>query len=108
MSAVREASCGRCAAQAPALGCEVGLTNREAKILGDIVRGFGNSEIAFRQSVTINTVKTYIRSAYRKIGATSRAQAVSWGLQHGFDPNTQSEDIPASHNRAVPSLRGSP
>ena len=35
----------------------------------------------------INTVKTYIRTAYRKIGATRRAQAVVWGMKHGFEPN---------------------
>ena len=29
-------------------------------------------------------MKTYIRSAYRKIEAVSRAQAVAWGIQHGF------------------------
>ena len=28
--------------------------------------------------------KTDSRSAYRKIDAVSRAQAVAWGIQHGF------------------------
>jgi DNA-binding CsgD family transcriptional regulator len=31
-----------------------------------------------------NSVKSYIRSAYRRIGATSRSQAVLWGIEHGF------------------------
>lgn len=44
------------------------------------------AEIVRRQSVSLTTVKSYIRSTYRKIGVTSRAQAVSWGLQHGFEP----------------------
>ena len=31
-------------------------------------------------------MKTYVRTAYRKIGVTRRAQAVSWGMDHGFQP----------------------
>ena len=90
LSVIREAA-GRqtCSEHAPVLGVEAGLSTREAKILADVVRGFANTEIACRQSVSINTVKSYIRSTYRKIGVTSRAQAVSWGLQHGFDPQDQ-------------------
>ena len=30
-------------------------------------------------------MKTYIRSAYRKIGVSSRSQAVAWGLRNGLD-----------------------
>jgi len=33
----------------------------------------------------INSVKTYIRTAYRKIGVLRRSQAVGWALAHGFD-----------------------
>ena len=31
-----------------------------------------------------NSVKSYIRSAYRKMDVASRTQAVAWGVQHGF------------------------
>jgi DNA-binding CsgD family transcriptional regulator len=37
--------------------------------------------------LSINTVKTYIRSAYGKIGVTARPQAMRWGLDHGFQPD---------------------
>ena len=69
---------------APALGVDADLTERQVAILGDIVKGFANAEIAERQCISINTVKSYIRETYRKLGVTTRAQAVSWGLQHGF------------------------
>jgi DNA-binding NarL/FixJ family response regulator len=55
------------------------------QILGDIVKGFSNIEITQRRSLSINSVKSYIRATYRKLGVTSRSQAVSWGLQHGFE-----------------------
>ena len=32
-------------------------------------------------------MKTYIRSAYRKIEVTRRSQAVLWGVQNGFKPD---------------------
>ncbi len=50
-----------------------------------ITRGLTNDrEIARPAFLSINTVKTYIRTAYRKIGVETRAQAVAWGYQHGF------------------------
>ncbi|MDT7573859.1 MAG: hypothetical protein QOH17_192, partial [Pseudonocardiales bacterium] len=34
-----------------------------------------------------NTVKSYIRTTYRKIDVASRTQAVLWGVAHGFTPD---------------------
>lgn len=66
------------------LGHDVGLTPREIDVLTQITQGLSNQEIAQRSYLSINSVKTYIRSAYRRIGVSSRAQAVVWCLQHGF------------------------
>ena len=66
------------------LGTDVGLTEREAEVLAKIAEGHTNHEIAQQLYLSINSVKTYIRSAYRKIGAESRSQAVSWAIRHGF------------------------
>ena len=65
-------------------GQSLGLTQRESEVLTFITRGLSNEEIARRSFLSINTVKSYIRSAYRKIGVRSRAQAVGWGYRHGF------------------------
>lgn len=62
-----------------------GLSDREEEVLALIVAGLSNREIAERAYISINSVKTYIRSAYRKIGVTSRSQAVAWGLRNGVD-----------------------
>ena len=62
-----------------------GLSEREAEMLSFIVRGLTNREIAQRSYLSINTVKTYIRTAYQKIGAGSRSQAVAWGFRNGFE-----------------------
>jgi DNA-binding NarL/FixJ family response regulator len=68
-------------------GRREGLTDREAEVLALITQGRSNAEVAAVMYLSINTVKSYIRSAYRKIGATSRTQAVLWGVQHGFTPD---------------------
>ena len=69
-------------------GREAGLSPREAEILALITQGLSNQEIADRVYVSINSVKTYIRSAYRKIDVTKRTQAVIWGIDNGFRPDS--------------------
>jgi DNA-binding NarL/FixJ family response regulator len=73
------------------LGAEAGLSPRESEVLGLVVGGLSNQEIADACFLSINSVKTYIRSTYRKIGAASRAQAVAWGIQHGFPIDATSD-----------------
>jgi two-component system, NarL family, response regulator LiaR len=64
-----------------------GLTAREAEIIALITQGLSNQEIAKRSYLSINSVKTYIRTAYRKMEVASRSQAVLWGVKHGFQPD---------------------
>jgi DNA-binding NarL/FixJ family response regulator len=64
-----------------------GLTDRESEILALITQGMSNAEVADFTFLSPNTVKSYIRSIYRKIGAGSRTQAVLWGVEHGFTPD---------------------
>jgi DNA-binding NarL/FixJ family response regulator len=73
------------------LGAEVGLTSREVEVLTLIAQGRTNRDIAGTLYLSPNSIKTYVRTAYRKIGATSRSQAVGWAIRNGFpvdgDPN---------------------
>jgi DNA-binding NarL/FixJ family response regulator len=64
-----------------------GLTHREAEVIALITQGLSNQDIAARTFLSINSVKTYIRSAYRKMSVTTRSQAVLWGVSHGFRPD---------------------
>jgi DNA-binding NarL/FixJ family response regulator len=64
-----------------------GLTDRESEALALITQGKSNAELAGLMFISINTVKTYIRSTYRKIGVSNRTQAVLWGTDHGFRPD---------------------
>ncbi len=69
-----------------------GLTDRESEVLALITQGMSNAEVADLTYLSPNTIKTYIRSIYRKIGATSRTQAVLWGVEHGFRPDKRRLD----------------
>jgi DNA-binding NarL/FixJ family response regulator len=69
-------------------GRAAGMSSREAEMIALITHGLSNQEIADRAYLSINSVKTYIRSAYRKIGVTKRSQAAVWGVENGFRPDT--------------------
>jgi NarL family two-component system response regulator LiaR len=58
------------------------LSERELMVLQLIGTGLTNHDIAARLYLSDNTVKTYIRSAYRKIGVSRRSQAVLWAVRH--------------------------
>jgi NarL family two-component system response regulator LiaR len=68
-------------------GRKEGLTNRESEILALITQGKSNDDVAALTFLSKNSIKSYIRSAYRKIGVASRTQAVLWGVEHGFKPD---------------------
>ena len=69
-------------------GRSAGLSPREAEVVALITQGLSNQEIADRVFVSINSVKSYIRNAYRKIGVERRSQAVVWAVENGFKPDT--------------------
>jgi DNA-binding NarL/FixJ family response regulator len=64
-----------------------GLSDRESEILALITQGKSNAEVAKLTYLSPNTIKSYIRTIYRKIDASSRTQAVLWGVKHGFTPD---------------------
>jgi len=59
-----------------------GLTTREFEILLEVAKGSTDREIAQRIFVSTTTVKSHIRSIFRKIGARNRTQAVVYVLKH--------------------------
>ncbi|MFK5633475.1 MULTISPECIES: DNA-binding response regulator [unclassified Ornithinimicrobium] len=73
-------------------GRQEGLSPREAEVVVLITQGLTNDDIARRAYLSINTVKSYIRSAYQKMGVVRRSEAVRWGMEHGMLPD---------HGRAV-------
>lgn len=61
----------------PSAEPEEALTPRETEVLALIARGMRNAEVARELAISENTVAGYIKSIYRKLGISSRAEA-SW------------------------------
>jgi DNA-binding CsgD family transcriptional regulator len=53
------------------------LTPREAQILDAIADGLTNKAIARRLGISLHTVKFHVESVFRKLGASTRTEAVA-------------------------------
>jgi LuxR family maltose regulon positive regulatory protein len=58
---------------------ELPLTSSELAVLRFLPSHMTNQEIAEALFLSINTVKTHLRSAYRKLGVANRRQAIARG-----------------------------
>ena len=65
-------------------------TAAELAVLRCLAAGLSRREIGARLYISLNTVKTHIRELYRKLGATSRADAVARAEALGLLDLTQS------------------
>ncbi|GLR17113.1 response regulator transcription factor [Portibacter lacus] len=54
------------------------LTDKEYEVLLDIFSGLANQQIASKQFISINTVKTHVKNLYGKIEVHTRAELVKW------------------------------
>lgn len=60
------------------------LTRREDEILDLLGRGMSNRELGQVLGVSEDTVKTHLKSLFRKLEVSDRAEAVREGLRRGF------------------------
>ena len=60
------------------------LSPRELDVLGCIVNGASNKEVAAELHISQNTVKVHLRNIYTKLGASSRTEAVTISVQQGI------------------------
>lgn len=60
------------------------LTGREIEVLGMLAEGLGNKAIGSRLGISTHTAKFHVASILSKLGAGSRAEAVSIGMRRGL------------------------
>ena len=65
-------------------GAGLGLTQRESEVLALTVAGLSNRAIAGRLIVGEETIKSHLRSIYRKLDVSDRAGAVTVALREGI------------------------
>ena len=65
---------------------EVGadLTDREREILRHLARGSSNKVIASELYLSVNTIRNYIQSVLKKLGAHSKLEAVATAVREGI------------------------
>ena len=63
-----------------------GLSARECEVLARAGRGENNREIAAAMELSENTVKMFMKRAFFKLGAASRAEAVQLAVRRGLIP----------------------
>jgi len=62
------------------------LTRREREVLGHLVRGFSNKEIARELTLEEVTIKIHLHNVYRKMSVSNRTQAVAMAIGMGVTP----------------------
>ena len=77
---VREGNDERLGARA--LPRDLGLTQRQLAVLGNLVEGLSYREIGERLEISIDTVRSHIRQIYAALQVHNVAEAVSYALKH--------------------------
>ena len=66
-----------------------GLTQREVEVLRLLARGLSNKQIAEQLVISPKTVANHVEHIYAKIGASTRARASLFAMQHGLLPEEE-------------------
>ena len=64
------------------------LSERERETMQMLIEGAGNKKIASSLDITIDTVEKHLKSIYKKLGVSSRTEAVVWWLEKSTDFRT--------------------
>lgn len=70
----------------------INLTKREFDMLNDIKDGLTNAQIARKRSLSVDTVKEYVRSLISKLDAKNRTQAIVNAIRMGIITSTSTND----------------
>jgi DNA-binding NarL/FixJ family response regulator len=60
------------------------LTTRETEVIRGLARGLTYDQCALLLAVSVNTIRTHVRSIYAKLEAADKVQAVLAAVQRGL------------------------
>ena len=64
------------------------------QILGLVIQGMSNKEIAYHLGISHQTVKNHMTAVLSKLGVADRTQAAVYALRHGWAPLREREGRP--------------
>ncbi|MCL2523537.1 MAG: response regulator transcription factor [Betaproteobacteria bacterium] len=64
---------------------EIGLTERQTQVLGLMIHGLSNRDIAEQLQLSLGTVKIHASAAFKALGVSSRTQALVAVARYGVD-----------------------
>jgi HD-GYP domain-containing protein (c-di-GMP phosphodiesterase class II) len=70
--------------RAPRLERPAGLTEREVEVVAMLARGMQTKHVARELGISVKTADRHIQNAYGKIGASTRAAATLFAMEHGL------------------------
>ncbi|MFJ7085942.1 ATP-binding protein [Streptomyces griseus] len=75
------ADIGKTGGAGPATGVDTPLSKREQDVVGLVVQGLSNRQIAARMHVSVRTVETHLRHIRTTLGLRSRAHVAAWAAE---------------------------
>jgi NarL family two-component system response regulator LiaR len=61
-----------------------GLHNRELEVLRFLAKGMSNKQIANELCLSVHTVRTHLGNIFKKLGVSSRTEALSYAVKQGW------------------------
>lgn len=85
----------------------VSLSRRQSQLVGLLVQGLKNKEIATSLGISEGTVKAYLTTLFEKVGAKDRFELALFGLKNLRNLQTEAEDgfRPTPHLRSLVARR---
>ncbi len=63
-----------------------GLTLRQRQVLGELLNGLAEKQIAARLGISHHTVHAHVKSIYQRLNVSSRAELLVRCLNHRAEP----------------------
>jgi DNA-binding NarL/FixJ family response regulator len=79
----------------PAATKHFGLTDREREIVGVILDGCSNGDIAAKFAISEKTVKHHLTNIFDKVGVSNRLELALFALHHKIDTGSQPAEAPS-------------
>lgn len=58
------------------------FTQKEIKLIKMVVEGYNNQTIAMQNKCSKNTINSFLKNIYKKLGIKNRIQLIAWAVKN--------------------------